>query len=158
MRVLVAAATTRWNADAVRRGVGALAEASAQGQDAELVLVYVLETPQLMRNYRRTNRSRYLGKGQHDAVVERLREEHRRLADERLGQAERIAEDGGLQPEIRRCEGRYSEVVLAAQSDEAFDAVIVTRADRSGLSRLLFGSEVRRLMRALDAPRVDLVD
>ncbi len=156
MRVLVAAATTRWSADAVRRGVGALEGATGDG--GEVVLVYVLETPLLTRAYQRTNRSQYLGKGQHQTLVERLREEHRRLADERMEEARGIAAAASVELLERRCEGRYSEVVMAEQAAGRYDAVFVTRADRNLVSRLFFGSEVRRVLKQLNAPRIELVD
>ncbi len=150
-RILVAAATTRWSLEAVHRA------AAAAGADGEIVLAYVLETPALRRAYRRTNRSGYLGKAQLRSLVDRLREEHRRLAEQRIADALAAAAERGIAVEVRQLEGRYSDRVLEQEATGTFARVFLTRADRPGLSRLLFGSEVRRVARRLQ-DRVELVD
>ncbi len=146
-RILLAVSTSRYSRALVGHAVDEAERQRADGHDVLLHVVNVVEDEDLDRVASSVGSEGFLGLGPQRDVLAALGAEHNRMAERRVDEVRAAAEARGVPVEVTTEEGQFGDVVLArAQATEA-DVILITRADRPFISRILFGSEADRVAR-----------
>ena len=154
-RVLIAVSTSRYSRQLVGHAVEAAAqlraEAQAQGagedEEVSIDILYVIEKEDLAEVGSRVGNEGFLGLSPQADVLDALGAEHHRMATRRIAQIQSAADRNGYPTTITEVEGRFVDAVIAHAEARRCEVIVITRADRPFISRLLFGSEADRVAR-----------
>jgi nucleotide-binding universal stress UspA family protein len=80
-------------------------------------------------------------------VISTLAAEHHRMALLRIDEVKTAAATKGTPVSVMEVEGRFVESVLEQAGKAHYETILITRADRPFVSRILFGSEADRVAR-----------
>ncbi len=121
--------------------------ASAKRADGELVVVYILDATLADDVQERIQDFGFVGDVPSARFLDAVREEHRRRGEAELGRIAGLAEERGVSLAVELVEGEFLRLSLAAAERIAPSEIFVARQDRPALSRLVIGSDVKRLAR-----------
>lgn len=145
-RILLAVSTSRYSEHLVKATMDEALRLSTEG-DIAIDVLYVLEEEDLANLSKRVGDQGFLGLSTTADLMETLVEEHHRMALLRIDEVHRAA--GALELEVRVDEvrGRFVDCVLERAALCSYATILITRADRPFVSRILFGSEADRVAR-----------
>lgn len=145
--ILIAVSTSRYSRQLVAEALEVAAGLSSPTEPVVFDILYVMEREALAEVGRRISREGFLGVSLQDDILEALGAEHHRLATRRIAQIREAAAQRGYTSTVTEVEGLFAEAVLAHAEAHPCDVILITRADRPFISRLLFGSEADRITR-----------
>lgn len=145
-RLLLAVSTSRYSEHLVGVAIAEAKRLSAAGAVAIDVL-YILEEEDLAHLGNRVGDQGFLGLSTTADLMTTLGEEHHRMALLRIEEVQQAAQVNGFDVSIEEVKGRFVECVLAHAGKTAYETILITRADRPFVSRILFGSEADRVAR-----------
>jgi nucleotide-binding universal stress UspA family protein len=143
-RILLAVSTSRYSEHLV--GL-AMVEAERLGSGVSIDVLYILEEEELQQVSSRVGDQGFLGLSTTADVMSALGAEHHRMALLRIDEVKTAAAPRGFEVKVTEVKGRFVESVLKAAADVAYEIILITRADRPFVSRILFGSEADRVAR-----------
>jgi len=146
-RVLLAVSTSRYSSRLVEL---AMSEADRMSKDGSAVVIDVLnitEGAELDRISRSVGDEGFLGLDPQKDVLEALGQEHDRMARRRVEQVRAAAAARGIETQVTTVDGRFADVVLEQAERLKSDIILISRADRPFISRILFGSEADKVAR-----------
>ena len=156
-RILLAVSTSRYSRHLVATAVTEATALKVAGHAVVIDLLIVQEHEELERVGQRVGDVGFLGLSPQRDVLEALGQEHDRMA-RRMGQrVVDAAQAEGIDVVRTEVRGTFVQTVLAQAEQQQSDLIILTRADRPFISRILFGSEadtVARLARRDGLARV----
>ncbi len=120
---------------------------SAERAGRQLAIVYVLDSTLSDALHDRMRNDAFVGDAPSERFLDAVREEYRRRANEEIEQIELIASERGIETTTEIVEGEFLRVSLAAAERLAPEEIFVARQERPALSRLVIGSDVKRLER-----------
>jgi nucleotide-binding universal stress UspA family protein len=121
--------------------------ASAERAGRELVVVYVLDTTLSDGVQERIQDFGFVGDAPSTRFLDAVREEHRRRGEAELERIAGLATERGIPFVVELVAGEFLRSSLAAAERFAPDEIFVAQQDRPALSRLVIGSDVKRLER-----------
>ena len=145
-RLLLAVSTSRYSEHLVAVAMTEARRLSADGVVAIDVL-YILEEEDLAHLGNRVGDQGFLGLSTTADLMSTLGEEHHRMAMLRIDEVKQAAQENGFEVSVEEVKGRFVECVLAHAGKTAYETILITRADRPFVSRILFGSEADRVAR-----------
>lgn len=145
--ILLAISTTRESPKTIERALK-LAESGG----GKLVVLFVVDhgIPDSIGHLLIT--TGYLGEKPSRRLADAILDEYRDRGQSRLAAIAETATGQGIECETLLREGDFAEESLGVIREKDAQAVVVTRAKRSGLSRFLFGSAVNRLRQESPCP------
>ena len=149
-RVLIAVSTSRYSRHLVEDAVAAadgLRDDDGGGHTVNIDILDIIEAEELAEVGHRVGGEGFLGLSPQADILEALGAEHHRMATRRIHQIRSAAEQHGYPTTVTEVEGRFVEAVIAYAEAHACDVILITRADRPFISRLLFGSAADRVAR-----------
>ncbi|MEA2062776.1 MAG: universal stress protein [Gemmatimonadota bacterium] len=146
-RVLLVLSTTRDNPRTVDYAVE---QASASG--AKLVCLFVVDRDIPKAIFDRLTEMNFLGERPGRELSEAILNEYRERGKHRLELVSGKATAGKVDCELLIRGGDFLEVCLDEIEARKIDLVVLTRARRSNLGRLLFGSAVNELIKKAGCP------
>ena len=141
-RTLLILSPSRVSSTCVERAL-----ASAERAGGELVVVYILDTALAGDIQERIQDVGFIGDAPSARFLDAVKEEHRRRGEAELGRIAGLAEARGVALSGELVEGEFLRLSLAAAERVAPIEIFVARQDRPALSRLVIGSDVKRLAR-----------
>jgi nucleotide-binding universal stress UspA family protein len=146
-RILLAVSTSRYSRALVTHAMDEAERQRADGHDVVLHVVNVVEDEDLDRVASSVGSEGFLGLGPQRDVLAALGAEHNRMAQRRVDEVRAAAEARDIPVEVDAVEGTFGDVVLARAQEIQADVILITRAERPFISRILFGSEADRVAR-----------
>ena len=145
-RLLLAVSTSRYSEHLV---AVAMTEARRLATDGVVAIdvLYILEEEDLAHLGNRVGDQGFLGLSTTADLMSTLGEEHHRMAMLRIDEVKQAAQENGFEVSVDEVKGRFVECVLAHAGKTAYETILITRADRPFVSRILFGSEADRVAR-----------
>ena len=145
-RILLAISTSRYSEHLVELTMREAERLAVDGQIAIDVL-YILEEEDLAHITSRVGDQGFLGLSTTADVMRTLGAEHHRMAMLRIDEVKAAAAPAGFLVSVSEVKGRFVDRVLEAVADVAYETILITRADRPFVSRILFGSVADRVAR-----------
>ena len=146
-RILLGVSTSRYSTRLVTHTMDEADRLRSEGHDVSLHVVNVVEDEDLSRVASSVGSEGSLGLGPQRDVLEALGKEHNRMAKRRVDEVRAEAEDRGIAVTVEEARGNFAEVVLHRAQELGSDVILITRAERPFISRILFGSEADRVAR-----------
>lgn len=146
-RILLGVSTSRYSTQLVSHTLDEAERLRADGHTVHLDVVNVAEDDDLDRVASSVGSEGFLGLGPQRDVLEALGKEHNRMAQRRVDEVRTQAEARGITVTVEVARGDFAEVVLRRAQDLGSDVILITRAERPFISRILFGSEADRVAR-----------
>lgn len=146
-RILLTVSTSRYSERLVDV---AMREAQRMMDEGDRVVIDVLniaEREDLDRIGRSVGDEGFLGLDMQRDVLDALGQEHDRMARRRVEQVKAAAATRGIETQVLAASGRFSELVLEYAEKLHSDIILITRADRPFISRILFGSDADKVAR-----------
>ena len=109
--------------------------------------VNIAEREDLDRIGRSVGDEGFLGLDMQRDVLDALGQEHDRMARRRVEQVKAAAAIRGIETQVLAASGRFSELVLEYAEKLHSEIILITRADRPFISRILFGSDADKVAR-----------
>jgi nucleotide-binding universal stress UspA family protein len=141
-RTLLIMSPSRVSSTCVERAL-----ASAERAGSELAVVYILDATLADDIQERIQDFGFVGEVPSARFLDSVREEHRRRGEAELSRIAVLAEARGVPLAVELVEGEFLRLSLAAAERIAPTEIFVARQDRPALSRLVIGSDVKRLER-----------
>ena len=144
-RILLAVSTSRYSQHLVD-----LAMREAQRLSTETVCIdvlYILEEEDLQHISKRVGDQGFLGVSTTADVMSTLGAEHHRMAMLRIDEVKAAAATQNVTVLVKEVTGRFVDSVLKQAGETHYETILITRADRPFVSRILFGSEADRVAR-----------
>jgi len=146
-RILLAVSTSRYSRHLVDHTLHESARFREQGDEVIIDVLYVIEKDDLARVGQVVGDDGFLGVSPQQGVIDALGAEHNRMALKRVDEVRIEARRHELQVNVVRVKGRFVDQVLEHADRLKSDVILVTRAERPFISRILFGSECDRVAR-----------
>jgi len=146
IRILLAVSTSRYSQHLVDLAMTEATRLSASGAVCIDVL-YVLEAEDLEHISKRVGDQGFLGLSTTADVMSTLGAEHHRMALLRIEEVKAAAAEQDCDVSVKEVTGRFVESVLTQAGEAQYETILITRADRPFVSRILFGSEADRVAR-----------
>ncbi len=144
-RILLAISTSRYSKHLVDLSI---TEATRlEGDRIDIDVLYVQEEEDLARVGARVGDAGFLGLTTTKDLLDTLAAEHHRMAMRRVDEIRSAAEEHGFGVHLNEVKGRFVEQIQAQAKRNSYDTILITRADRPFISRILFGSEADRVAR-----------
>ena len=140
-RLLLAVSTSRYSEHLVEV---AMAEAKRLSAGGAVSIDIILEEEDRTSTIRRRPG---LPRAVHRPISRVLGQEHHRMALLRIDEVKQAARENGFEVSVEEVKGRFVERVLEHAGKTAYETILITRADRPFVSRILFGSEADRVAR-----------
>jgi nucleotide-binding universal stress UspA family protein len=145
--ILAVASTSHYNRDLADQIIAEARILTDAGGVVEISLLYIIEVDTLAEVRQKIGRDGFLGHSARREVIEALTETQHQVADARLEFMRERLEAAGYPVTVTQVEGAFTDAVLAHVAEHPSDIVLLTRADRPLISRILFGSETDRVAR-----------
>lgn len=145
-RILLAVSTSRYSHHLVDVAMKEAERLASEGPVAIDVL-YILEQEDLEHISKRVGDQGFLGLSTTADVMSTLGAEHHRMALLRIDEVKAAAATQGFSVSVSEVTGRFVESVLKQAAEAHYETILITRADRPFVSRILFGSEADRVAR-----------
>ena len=142
IRILLAVSTSRYS-----RALVDLAMSEAEKLSASGTKQVAIEGEDLLHISHRVGDQGFLGLSTTADVISTLGAEHHRMALLRIDEVKAAAATKGAPVSVKEVEGRFVESVLEQAGEVHYETILITRADRPFVSRILFGSEADRVAR-----------
>jgi nucleotide-binding universal stress UspA family protein len=142
-RVLLILSATRMSASCIDAAL-----AAAEREQAELVVLYILDTLEATEVEDRILHEGFLGEAPSGKLLRAVRRERKRQGMQELADVARKAESAGVPCRTDLVEGEFVSRSLDAAQLEAPAVIYVARRERPALSRLVAGSPVEELKEA----------
>ncbi len=146
-RILLAVSTSRYSKQLVDHAIAEASRLQADGEAVAIDVLYVIEAEELSRVSNKVGDAGFLGMSTTQDLMSTLAAEHHRMALRRVDEVRKEAEKRGFPVAVKEVEGNFVESVLHHAEDKAYTTILITRADRPFISRILFGSEADRVAR-----------
>ena len=146
-RILLAVSTSRYSRHLVDTTIQEAKALRSAGHDVVIDLLIVQEHDELERVGERVGDVGFLGLSPQRDVLEALGQEHDRMARKMAQRVTDAATAEGFAVERTEVRGTFAETVLARAQALESDLILLTRADRPFISRILFGSEADTVAR-----------
>ena len=146
-RILLAVSTSRYSRHLVATAVHEAKAMREAGDDVLIDLLIVQENDELERVSQRVGDVGFLGLSPQKDVLEALGEEHNRMARKMAQRVIEAAEAENFAVERTEVSGTFARTVLEHAQNTQSDLILLTRADRPFISRILFGSEADTVAR-----------
>lgn len=146
-RLLLALSTSRYSRHLVEHALDEAKVLLRAGDAVHIDVLYVIEEAELARVGRIIGEAGFLGQSPKDEIVEALGAEHHRTALRRVAEIRERAAALGVQVDFIEVTDDFVAAVIGQAESVAYDVILITRADRPFISRLLFGSESDRVAR-----------
>lgn len=141
-RTLLIMSPSRVSSTCVERALS-----SAERSGGELVVVYILDSTLADDVQERIQDVGFVGDVPSARFLDAVREEHRRRGAAELERIAGLAAPRGVALTVELVEGEFLRSSLAAAERLAPSEIFVAQQDRPALSRLVIGSDVKRLAR-----------
>ena len=145
--ILLAISTSRYSQHLVDVAMREADRLHASGAEVTIEVLYVLEQEDLARIGKKVGDAGFLGVSTTDELLDTLAAEHHRTALQRIDEVKAAAAPKGYPVTVCQVTGRFVESVLKQAEEKAYETILLTRADRPFVSRILFGSEADRVAR-----------
>lgn len=146
-RILLAVSTSRYSSRLVEQAMAEARRMQEGGAEVVIDVLNITERSELERIGRSVGDEGFLGLDPQKDVLEALGQEHDRMARRRVEQVRAAASAAGIETQVLTEDGRFVDAVLKAAEDLHSDIILITRADRPFISRILFGSEADTVAR-----------
>ena len=146
-RILLAVSTSRYSSRLVEQAMAEARRMQEAGAEVVIDVLNITERSELERIGRSVGDEGFLGLDPQKDVLEALGQEHDRMARRRVEQVRAAASAAGIKTQVLNEDGRFVDAVLKAAEDLNSDIILITRADRPFISRILFGSEADTVAR-----------
>lgn len=146
-RILLAVSTSRYSSRLVEQAMAEARRMQEAGAEVVIDVLNITERSELERIGRSVGDEGFLGLDPQKDVLEALGQEHDRMARRRVEQVRAAASAAGIETQVLNEDGRFVDAVLKAAEDLNSDIILITRADRPFISRILFGSEADTVAR-----------
>ena len=146
-RILLAISTSRYSKHLVDLAISEAVRLGDEGTPIDIDVLYVQEEEDLARVGAKVGDSGFLGLSTTKDLLKTLVAEHHRMALRRVDEIKAAAEQHGFGVEVFEVKGRFVEEVLLQAEQRSYTTILITRADRPFISRILFGSEADRVAR-----------
>jgi len=140
-RILLAVSTSRYSRHLVDTAIQEASALRDAGDTVVIDLLIVTEQEELERVGQRVGDVGFLGLSPQRDVLDALGQEHDRMARKMAQRVIDAAEAHGFPVERTETDGTFAETVIARAQSHPCDLILLTRADRPFISRILFGSE-----------------
>ncbi len=160
-RILIAVSTSRYSRKLVGLAIREAEQFREAGDSVEIDVLTVIEEEALARAAASVGDSGLLGLEAQEQVLATLGAEHNRMARKRVAQVEVAAAQRGFEVVRYEAQGDFVDLVLARAEALHADVILLSRAERPFISRILFGSvadKVARLARRDGLGRVVIQD
>ena len=144
-RILLAVSTSRYSRHLVDLAMREAQRLSAG--DVGIDVLYILEQEDLEHISKRVGDQGFLGVSTTADVMSTLGAEHHRMAMLRIDEVKAAAATQNVTVSVMEVTGRFVDNVLKQASETHYETILITRADRPFVSRILFGSEADRVAR-----------
>lgn len=145
-RLLLAVSTSRYSRHLVESAVEEARQLQQEGP-VSIALLVVREDEELERAGQRVGDVGLLGLSAQSDVLDALGKEHDRQARRMAEKVHAAALAHGIPVHQREVAGRFADCVLAEAERTEAAVILITRADRPFISRILFGSVADRVAR-----------
>lgn len=146
-RILLAVSTSRYSSRLVEQAMDEAARLQADGTAVVIDVLNITEGEELDRISRSVGDEGFLGLDPQRDVLDALGQEHDRMARRRVEQVRAAAAARGIPTQVITVDGRFADVVLEQAELLESDIILISRADRPFISRILFGSEADKVAR-----------
>jgi len=146
-RILLAVSTSRYSRHLVKTAVAEALRIREKGHDVRIDLLIVAERAELERVAQRVGDVGFLGLSPQKDVIEALGAEHDRMAHRMGTRVAEAAAEVGVPVERTEVDGAFAETVIQHAEALQSDLILLTRADRPFISRILFGSDADTVAR-----------
>ncbi len=146
-RILLAISTSRYSKHLVDLAITEAKRLIDEGNAIQIDVLYVQEEEDLARVGAKVGDAGFLGLTTTKDLLETLGAEHHRMALRRVEEIREAAEEHSFGMHFNEVKGRFVEQVLQQAELYAYTTILITRADRPFISRILFGSEADRVAR-----------
>jgi len=148
IRILLAVSTSRYSRALVDLAMSEAEKLSDSGTKSVAIdVLYILEGEDLLHISHQVGDQGFLGLSTTADVISTLGAEHHRMALLRIDEVKEAAATKGTPVTVVEVEGRFVESVLKQAGEASYETILITRADRPFVSRILFGSEADRVAR-----------
>lgn len=146
-RILLAVSTSRYSEHLVDHAMEAGKKLQADGAAVHIDVLYIIEREDLDRIGKMVGDDGFLGLSPQGDIVNTLGEEHNRMALRRVDEVRNAADAHGFAVTVHRVEGRFVDEVLGFAKANECETILITRAERPFISRILFGSAADKVAR-----------
>jgi nucleotide-binding universal stress UspA family protein len=146
-RILLAVSTSRYSQHLVAQAISEALRIRETGDEVVFDVLSIIETEELARISAKVGDSGFLGLDPQAEILRTLGDEHNRMALRRVEEIKQAATEAGFSVEEHRVEGKFVDHVLAFAQKLKSDVILITRADRPFISRILFGSVADKVAR-----------
>ena len=146
-RILLGVSTSRYSSRLLAHTMEEAERLRAEGHEVGIDVINVVEDEDLDKVASSVGSEGFLGLGPQRDVLEALGKEHNRMAQRRVDEVRALAEERGIPVTVEEARGSFAEVVLRRAQELGSDVILITRAERPFISRILFGSEADRVAR-----------
>ena len=146
-RILLAISTSRYSRHLVDTAVQEVEKAKSSGHEVQLDVLAIVETDDLDRVSRSVGSEGFLGLGPQHDLLDALGREHNRMVRRRVDEIRIAASAREVAIAVVDVHGDFVETVIAQAQALGSDVILVTRADRPFISRILFGSDADKVAR-----------
>ena len=146
-RILLAISTSRYSKHLLDLAITEAERLQADGDQVDIDVLYVQEEEDLARVGAKVGDQGFLGLTTTKELLETLVAEHHRMAMRRVDEIRAAAQQRSLGVQFHEVKGRFVEEVLKQAEMTGYTTILITRADRPFISRILFGSEADRVAR-----------
>jgi nucleotide-binding universal stress UspA family protein len=142
-RVLLILSATRMSVSCIDAALAAAAR-----EEAELVVLYILDALETADVGKRITHEGFLGGAPSGKLLREMRRERKRQGTQWLAEVAKRAEQQGVTCRTELVEGEFVSRSLDAAQEEAPSVIYVAKRERGTLSRLVSGSPVEELKQA----------
>lgn len=146
-RILLGVSTSRYSTRLLDQTLDEARRLRAAGHEVVVDVLNVIEDEDLARVASSVGSEGFLGLGPQRDVLEALGKEHNRMAQRRVEEVRALAREHDIPLTEEEAHGSFADAVLERAQELGSDVILITRADRPFISRILFGSEADRVAR-----------
>ena len=146
-RILLAVSTSRYSQHLVEQAISEARRFMNDGDSVSIDLLTIMETQELEKISAKVGHSGFLGLDPQAEILRALGDEHNRMAKRRVEEIKVAAREAQIPVKELTVSGKFVDHVLAYAEELKSDIILITRADRPFISRILFGSEADTVAR-----------
>ena len=146
-RILLAVSTSRYSQHLVEKAISEAQRFLDDGEEVTIDLLTIMETQELEKVSAKVGDSGFLGLDPQAEILRALGDEHDRMAARRVEEIKTAAERAAIPVQELSVTGKFVDHVLTHAESLKSDVILITRADRPFISRILFGSEADTVAR-----------
>lgn len=146
-RILLAVSTSRYSSRLVDQAMAEATRLRDEGHDVVIDVLNVTERSDLEAIGRSVGDEGFLGLDPQRDVLAALGAEHDRMARRRVEQVRAAAAAAHIETQVITVDGRFADSVLQQAESLKSDIILISRADRPFISRILFGSDADKVAR-----------